>query len=176
VRFGDRDISSRADDKNVLIRNVKRVSLHPNYRESQAYYDVGMIILDRAVIFSDFIQPVCLPLKSVSNPDVHQSKLVTLTGNQKIIQIASDSHFFFRLGINEQRSTDSRWNFEAGSPQRVLSEARIFAGQHDIKIFVYRFCNETHERAAFQTNLQGNVRKSVPNLFQGSIFCAGKSI
>jgi len=85
VRFGDRDLDFSGDDFHVVERKVQNWTFHPKYTDdASAYYDVAILTLDQELLFNDFIKPLCLPRVSIGNPDVHQGKFVTLTGESKL--------------------------------------------------------------------------------------------
>jgi hypothetical protein len=42
----------------------------------KAYYDVGIAIAEKPIEFSEFIRPICLPLKPVDDVDYLEGDLV----------------------------------------------------------------------------------------------------
>jgi len=58
--MGDRNHNSTDDDQNLVILNISRVSLHPDYDGVTAYYDVA-VLETLPVNFSRAIMPICLP-------------------------------------------------------------------------------------------------------------------
>ena len=60
VRLGDIDLKDTADDVDVQMLNVVRWIPHPDYRESENYHDIGLLLLDRDVIFDSYVNPACL--------------------------------------------------------------------------------------------------------------------
>lgn len=64
----------------VLIRNIAKTVIHPKFKFPQSYYDVAILEMDRPIVFSQFVKPICLPESSVSYVDNHMSDFVTLTG------------------------------------------------------------------------------------------------
>ncbi len=67
--MGDRNHTSRNDDRNLLILDISRVSLHPDYDGVSAYYDVA-VLETLPVNFSRAISPICLP-RYLNNKFVH---------------------------------------------------------------------------------------------------------
>jgi len=45
---------------------VDHISLHPDYIDNGFINDIAVVRLERAVIFSDYIRPVCLPTAPVN--------------------------------------------------------------------------------------------------------------
>lgn len=41
---------------------LRRVTLHPRYNPGNLDFDVAMLELARPLVFSKYIQPICLPL------------------------------------------------------------------------------------------------------------------
>jgi len=75
------------DDFHVVTRKVVNTIFHPKYKDNTAaYYDVAIIKLDRRVAFNDKVKPICLPKLAVGNPNVHQNKFITLTGEALSIE------------------------------------------------------------------------------------------
>jgi len=85
VRLGDRDVDFSGDDGEVVVRKIQKVVLHPKYKDDgSGYYDLAIIELDKVVDFGNYIRPVCLPSGSSDDPDIHESKLVVLTGKERM--------------------------------------------------------------------------------------------
>jgi len=81
--MADRDLDFSGDDFHTEMRKVQSTFFHPEFKDdTSAYFDVAVVKMDRQVEFNDYIRPICLPARSQSNPNVHEGKFVTLTGNQ----------------------------------------------------------------------------------------------
>ena len=82
MRLGDRDLTSRLDDRGVQTRDVidNNVSFHPKYVFGIAYYDVAVIKLDPPVTLTMTVRPICLPESSSSDQDEFMGDLVRLSG------------------------------------------------------------------------------------------------
>ncbi len=52
MRLGDVDLESDADDSTVVELQVVKISRHPGYRRPNAYFDVAVAHLQKAVIFT----------------------------------------------------------------------------------------------------------------------------
>lgn len=59
VVLGKYNIANWANGDTVL-RDVKRVTVHPNYEQNTGNYDVAVITLSKSVNFSKLIAPLCL--------------------------------------------------------------------------------------------------------------------
>lgn len=51
----------RKTERNVLIRNLKKIIPHPNYNEYTYDNDIALMEMDSPITFSDYIRPICLP-------------------------------------------------------------------------------------------------------------------
>ena len=58
--MGDTNHNSTDDDSNLLILNISRIIIHPDYDGVTSYYDVA-VLETLPVIFSRGINSVCLP-------------------------------------------------------------------------------------------------------------------
>lgn len=59
VVLGKYNIANWANG-NTVLRDVKKVTVHPNYEQNTGNYDVAVITLNKPVKFSKLIAPVCL--------------------------------------------------------------------------------------------------------------------
>ena len=81
VCLGDTDLSHEYDDTHALEVSADDFITHPVHRRHQSYFDVGVLVLERRVNFTDFILPVCTVwVVPMETPDHLAGKLVTLTG------------------------------------------------------------------------------------------------
>jgi len=60
VRLGDIDLEDSADNVEVQMLNVVRRIPYPDYRMSEKYHDIGLLQLDKDVIFDRSVKPACL--------------------------------------------------------------------------------------------------------------------
>ncbi|XP_030060902.1 suppressor of tumorigenicity 14 protein [Microcaecilia unicolor] len=51
------------NSKQVLMRSIKRIILHPRYDQSASDYDIAMLELEAPLFFTNLIHPICLPTK-----------------------------------------------------------------------------------------------------------------
>ncbi|XP_014262380.1 venom protease-like [Cimex lectularius] len=63
VRVGELDYSTDTDDARPQDRNVEAWISHPNYKNPIAYHDIAIAVMDTAVVFNDWVAPVCLHTK-----------------------------------------------------------------------------------------------------------------
>ena len=78
MRFGEADLSIEPNPD--LLRNVKQIMVHPKYQLGRPYFDVGFAIAKTPIKFSDYVIPICLPMKPVDDVDYLEGDLVTLAG------------------------------------------------------------------------------------------------
>ncbi len=62
LRFGDVDLSSRADDEDDFVQEVRitKITKHPKYVEGVAYFDIAVLIIE-PIEYTGYVRPVCLP-------------------------------------------------------------------------------------------------------------------
>jgi hypothetical protein len=62
LRFGDIDLSSRADDEDDFVQEVRitKITKHPKYVEGVAYFDIAVLEIE-AIEYAGYVRPVCLP-------------------------------------------------------------------------------------------------------------------
>lgn len=61
MKLGDLVLNSDNDGAQPETRSVVRSIIHPDYKRTQIYNDIGLLILNRRVDITPFIYPVCLP-------------------------------------------------------------------------------------------------------------------
>ncbi len=62
-------------------RRIVKILRHSDYKsQNGVYFDAGIAIAERKVEFSDYIRPICLPVKPVDSLDYLTGDFVTLTG------------------------------------------------------------------------------------------------
>ena len=74
VRVG----SNRRDNKYIVERGIQEYKLHPDFTYPEYYYDVAIIIMDKELIFSPHISPICLPQSVSSN--LYPGTIITTQG------------------------------------------------------------------------------------------------
>lgn len=67
MRLGQADLSQTTYTS--IERKIIRVLQHPRYREGKSYFDVGIAVADRDIEFTDFVRPICLPMRPVDDID-----------------------------------------------------------------------------------------------------------
>jgi hypothetical protein len=68
------------ETKFTQTRRIVAIIQHPDYDDDFVYFDAGIAIAERKVEFSDYIRPICLPVKPVDALDYLTGEIVTLTG------------------------------------------------------------------------------------------------
>lgn len=48
----------------VTMRSIIRIIVHPQYDQSISDYDIALLEMERPVLFSELVQPICLPSTS----------------------------------------------------------------------------------------------------------------
>ncbi|NWT16183.1 ST14 protein, partial [Vireo altiloquus] len=48
----------------VAMRSIKRIIVHPQYDQSISDYDIALLEMETPVLFSELVQPICLPSTS----------------------------------------------------------------------------------------------------------------
>ena len=77
--FGTTNINN-TDERGRRERNVLKTFIHPKYNSNFHYYDVGLILLDQQIKYSDYIRPICLPTKSTTNLELRSDRPAQLIG------------------------------------------------------------------------------------------------
>ena len=65
-------------DTKTQVRTIEDAYVHPSYKRPAKYYDVGLIKITEKLRYSQEIQPICLPLKPVSDFDNRADRSFTL--------------------------------------------------------------------------------------------------
>ena len=50
IRFGDPNLEDSWGDWATILRPIKRVHIHPNYKPSQAYFDIAILEIDQVTL------------------------------------------------------------------------------------------------------------------------------
>lgn len=70
VVFGINNLDHPSES--IQIRKVKRIILHPRYKNIFNDYDISVVELHEDVIETSYVRPVCLPAKDqVAEPDTY---------------------------------------------------------------------------------------------------------
>ena len=49
IRLGDNNLEDSSDDHGMVERGIKKISIHPRYKPTQAYFDVAIMEIDEVV-------------------------------------------------------------------------------------------------------------------------------
>ena len=72
VVLGSEDPFSNDLKKQGLDFTIKDFVKHPEYKQSEAYFDIAILQLDRTMVMSFDIHPICIPKKA--NYDIDSMK------------------------------------------------------------------------------------------------------
>ncbi|XP_019139510.2 transmembrane protease serine 7-like [Corvus cornix cornix] len=62
VYMGSHTINEK--NNRVAMRSIKRIIVHPQYDQSISDYDIALLEMETPVLFSELVQPICLPSTS----------------------------------------------------------------------------------------------------------------
>ncbi|XP_055952940.1 uncharacterized protein LOC129988691 [Argiope bruennichi] len=68
------------------VRRVAQIFLHPNYEDKGFINDIALLRLDRPVLFSDYLRPVCLPTAE-EDPGLWHGRQCSVVGWGKLYEI-----------------------------------------------------------------------------------------
>lgn len=91
VNLGRFDLRDSGEESSVD-REVKNIIIHPEWKKSGFNYhaDIAMIVLKDEISYSDYIQPICLPLSN-SKGIVDEGKIVGW-GKSEATFLTNDEH------------------------------------------------------------------------------------
>lgn len=61
VRLGA--VKTDSEESSSVVLNIAEIIKHPDYSASRNYNDITLLKLERAVRFTEYIRPACLPLQ-----------------------------------------------------------------------------------------------------------------
>lgn len=100
---------------------------HPEYRPPLQYNDIGLVMIDRDAIFSDYVRPVCLQTISDLNDTIPIA-----TGWGRTQYGGSSSDTLKKVEISYFSLQDCRETYANASPRRlpngIVDESQICAG------------------------------------------------
>ena len=76
--FGTEDLSLSGHHRTE--RNVSKIIIHPLYNAGESYFDVALLVLDKKLVFSDGISPICLPSHANSDASLRSDQFAMLAG------------------------------------------------------------------------------------------------
>uniref|UniRef100_A0A8C5TKE2 Transmembrane serine protease 7 n=1 Tax=Malurus cyaneus samueli TaxID=2593467 RepID=A0A8C5TKE2_9PASS len=53
----------------VVMRSIRRIIVHPQYDQSVSDYDIALLEMETPVLFSELVQPICLPIESTPHEE-----------------------------------------------------------------------------------------------------------
>lgn len=66
ARFGEWDVRFTNESLPYQEANVRTISTHPQFNSVTLYYDVAVLILDKAVNLAGNVRPICLPTQGMT--------------------------------------------------------------------------------------------------------------
>ena len=117
---------------------------HPKYNDNKHYYDVALILLENPIEYTDFVRPLCLPIKSNTDLDARKGAGTELVG----------------YGQN------SAWEKTNGILKIV--KLNIFGKSYCNKKYDVYDDDAHHNGFAIR-----HVKEKLPNLFKSNVMCAG---
>ena len=88
MRVGDFDLGLANDQRIGFDLQIEAISVHPNYSNRKAYFDVAVLHTKGVKISSEissFLQPVCLPDESSTNRDEYARNEMQLVGKSDFL-------------------------------------------------------------------------------------------
>jgi len=76
MRLGLSDLSETSPT--MIESEVAQVLLHPEFRKGQSNFDIGIAVADHLIEFTDFVMPICLPMRPVNEYSYLSGQMVSL--------------------------------------------------------------------------------------------------
>ena len=74
MRFGTADLWNT----NVgTSRIISKLYKHPLYTPGKAYFDVGVVEAQKILEFTNYVMPICLPMRPIDDEDALEGKDIT---------------------------------------------------------------------------------------------------
>lgn len=117
VRLGEWDTTTQRDcddsfttgklcvDNHVDV-GIETKLVHPSYNKKKSHHDLALLRLARAIINSDFINPICLPMKpSERNANLNGISLIVagMDGDQ-FLMLNTLAVLSFRMGKHREKN------------------------------------------------------------------------
>jgi len=140
VRLGEDTIDPTVDDGGHTDYGVKRVVVHPQYKEIPRYHDLALIELDREIGFRHDVRRICLPW---NGPDGEEKIVPNLEGeilraagwgvNEEFVQNTVSSQLSHaKLEVFPSSRCDASystlWDYGEKYPQGITTDLFICAG------------------------------------------------
>ncbi|XP_053676849.1 venom protease-like [Anopheles nili] len=151
VRLGELSLSSTTDEAFPEDYDVTERIPHPEYKQSSHYNDIALIKLNRKVIFSPYIRPICLPVQE----GITQKRAIAtgwgaigfgLEQSTSLLKVTLDLFRFdecqnqfeitrkLRTGLNSttqmcagsRNSTKDTCQGDSGGPLQVYNDASVY--------------------------------------------------
>ncbi|GJQ73810.1 CLIPC1 [Trypoxylus dichotomus] len=127
VRLGDLNITNPNDDTYVQEIQVKKVYVHPDFKQPIQYNDLALIELVRPVVLSVFLKPACLYTNQTLN--LNQA-LITGWGRTEE-HVASDHLLKAAVSIFPQQRCNERYaNLQRVFPNGINYNIEVCAGSY----------------------------------------------
>uniref|UniRef100_A0A182SUQ0 Peptidase S1 domain-containing protein n=1 Tax=Anopheles maculatus TaxID=74869 RepID=A0A182SUQ0_9DIPT len=151
IRLGELSLSSSTDEAFPEDYDVAERIAHPEYKQTSHYNDIALIKLNRKVIFTPYIRPICLPVQ-----EIFSQKRAIATGwgaigfgleqSSALLKVTLDRFGFdeckalfeptrkLRTGLNSttqmcagsRNSTKDTCQGDSGGPLQVYNDANVY--------------------------------------------------
>ena len=88
ARMGTADLEA-VHPPGGIERRLVNIHVHPDYKQGEAYYDIGIAEVEKLITFNEYVRPVCLPYLPIDGADHLEDQFVTLAGWGYSIQARS---------------------------------------------------------------------------------------
>jgi len=61
ARFGQWNIENRVQPLPIQEANIRAIAVHPSYYSGGLFHDVAVLVLEKPIVYSVNIMPICLP-------------------------------------------------------------------------------------------------------------------
>uniref|UniRef100_A0A182JZN4 Peptidase S1 domain-containing protein n=1 Tax=Anopheles christyi TaxID=43041 RepID=A0A182JZN4_9DIPT len=151
VRLGELSLDSATDEAFPEDYDIAERIPHPEYKQTSHYNDIALLKLNRKVIFSPYIRPVCLPVQAA----IPQKRAIAtgwgaigfgLEQSSSLLKVTLDMFGFdeckdlfeatrkLRTGLNvttqmcagSRNSTKDTCQGDSGGPLQVYNDANVY--------------------------------------------------
>ncbi|XP_014271284.1 venom protease [Halyomorpha halys] len=125
VRLGEHNLRSNSDDANPVDYGIEKTIVHEEYRSQRN--DIALVRLDKNVIFSDKIKPICVPQPASLRSSTFEGKYPFMAGwgETKLDGASLDILVQMQVPIVDNDSCKKAY-VKHGD---VITESKICAGQ-----------------------------------------------
>lgn len=70
ARLGELNLNSSTDDARPEDYRISEIIIHPNFKKPSFYNNIALYRLEKDVVFSSYIRPICLNTDKLLKPSV----------------------------------------------------------------------------------------------------------